>query len=250
VTSVENMDTFIVEAKLKPDSTSTRHLVCHEIIDESYPVGRSIRILNMFPLVNDKALKQAFDSVSSVESVVFDDDTKEQLFPQKEIKYRTVVVVFKNATALIELTDKKVQVVLTSKEHPLENTLDIWRENYNKSIISCGDIIRRINAVVDKYDEEAAKRKKEVKESTEADEEGWITVRRGKPESMKREHAILEKNKAKAAKKKRLEADVAEMYQYRIRESKLGQLRQLREKFEADKLKIAQIKAGRKFRPF
>lgn len=137
----------------------------------------------------------------------------------------------------------------TSKTKTKQNALDIFKKKYNDSIINTPEHRAKIDKIVQLYDTKAMVKKKIEEVSKEPDEEGWITVKRSRPDSLSREKALLEKSKMKEDKKKRLEANVAEVYQYRVRETKLDRLRELRKKFEQDKYKIAQMKSGRKFRP-
>ena len=98
--------------------------------------------------------------------------------------------------------------------------------------------------------------KQEMMESQEAgDDEGWVTVTRhtskkGKPLgnlSVKGQAKI----KAKDA-KRRHKKELLNFYKFQTREKKLDRLNELKERFEADKLKQAKMKQDRqerKFRP-
>ena len=100
------------------------------------------------------------------------------------------------------------------------------------------------------YLAQSEKQLKEIPKNTE-DEEGWITVRYKGKHSLNKEKAERVKEKLKQMKKKRIESNVSAVYQYRMRskEEKFARLRELRAKFEEDKHRLAQMKAGRKFRP-
>jgi len=81
----------------------------------------------------------------------------------------------------------------------------------------------------------------------EVDEDGFMLV------SRKRQvrHATMHANeRKKKKKKKKAEKELSNFYQFQIREKKRDQLATLREKFEADKRRIEQLKASRKFRPY
>lgn len=112
------------------------------------------------------------------------------------------------------------------------------------------ELKKKADEITRLYDEEVRVKDKLIKSSAgEVDDEGWQVVRRSRPDSLNRDKADKLRIKAKEEKKKRLEANVAQVYQYKIRNEKLSKLRELRMKFEADKFKLAQMKAGRKFKP-
>ena len=60
-------------------------------------------------------------------------------------------------------------------------------------------------------------------------------------QSFRKEDAVLVKQKEK---------EVKDFYRFQIRQKKVGELVELRRKFEEDKKKIAAAREGRKFRPY
>ncbi len=50
--------------------------------------------------------------------------------------------------------------------------------------------------------------------------------------------------------KKKKGKELQHFYSHQLKDDKIAKIRELREKFEQDKLKISQMKAERKFRPF
>ena len=243
---------IVVEAKLRESSTTVRHLICREIRDGSSPAGRSIMVMNIPPLVTAEAVKQAFQSIAAVQNVSFEEANKNPLPTTRDIDYRGAKVIFKEKETLKLLSkqDYKSPLILVKTETHLENPMKIWMDNYNKSIITLEENKTRIDTIVQVYDKESEVKKSIRKEvNNEPDEEGWITVKRMKPDSLNKDKAMIAREKVKQEKKKRKEANVAEIYQYRLQETKVSQLRQLRKKYEQDKFKIAQIKSGRKFKP-
>lgn len=78
---------------------------------------------------------------------------------------------------------------------------------------------------------------------SEPDEEGFITVtRKEKPDDLLRaEERRVVKNKA---------VDLEDFYKFQRREKRDVKMRELRERFEADRRKIEKAKEARKFKPF
>ena len=93
--------------------------------------------------------------------------------------------------------------------------------------------------------EEQTRLAKERKQN-EVDEDGFIMV------SRKRQvrSAVMEANENRQKKKRKKNRELKNFYQWQVREAKRDQLKQLRDKFEEDKMRIAKLKAARKFRPY
>ena len=84
------------------------------------------------------------------------------------------------------------------------------------------------------------------RKQNEVDADGFIMV------SRKRQvrSAVMEANEKKQNKKRKKNRELKNFYQWQVREAKRDQLKQLRDKFEEDKNRIAKLKAARKFRPY
>ena len=93
--------------------------------------------------------------------------------------------------------------------------------------------------------EEQTRLAKERKQN-EVDADGFIMV------SRKRQvrSAVMEANENRQKKKRKKNRELKNFYQWQVREAKRDQLKQLRDKFEEDKMRIAKLKAARKFRPY
>jgi len=154
--------------------------------------------------------------------------------------------------------------LLSTPEHPVVNIgLRKWKHEYNQAVIPNAEAKERLKEAIEDYirqhdrlKEEEKERAKEMMESQEAgDDDGWVTVTRhtskkGKPLgnlSVKGQAKI----KAKDA-KRRHRKELLNFYKFQTREKKLDRLNELKERFEADKVKQAKMKQDRqerKFRP-
>lgn len=245
---------FIVPAKLTPGSSVIRNLICSPVSDGSAPADSSVLVQNVPPLINEKNLIAAFKSVASVQSVTLVSDEKNSFVETPQIGYNKAVVVFKEDSGLTALKEGKFESPLVLSipltDARLLTPIAMHAEQAKQHQEHAKTMREKADEIVKLYDEGVRLKTKMVKSySGEVDEEGWQVVRRIRPDSLNREKALLTRMKLKEEKKKRIEGNVAQVYQYRMRNEKLGKLRQLRKKFEEDKFKIAQMRAGRKFKP-
>lgn len=258
----QNKEYHLLPVKLTPSSNVTRQLLVKSYESETCPLGKSLLILNVPPLVTAEALKLTFTKTfGKVTNSEFTQQSRKSIIDRKvNVEYNTAAIVFKDASSLekvfqVKSTDSPV-MSLTNAEEPgkLNNFLEIYKSNYNSSIISLdSNYLEKVDKLVSLYENHLAKREKAMKETpkNEVDEEGWITVKHKGKHSLNKDKAIKQRDKMKQIKKKRIESNVSAAYQYRMRskEEKFARLRELRAKFEEDKLKLAQLKAGRKFKP-
>jgi len=102
------------------------------------------------------------------------------------------------------------------------------------------------------FDARTAAEKAAARNGATQDADGWTLVkttqRNAKRALMQREEET-ERATARAAKKAK-QNTVVHFYKHHERELKKERLVALREKFEQDKLKIAKMKADRKFKPY
>lgn len=103
--------------------------------------------------------------------------------------------------------------------------------------------------------EEEQQQKAKLKESAMA-EEGWTLVTRGKGRAKsKTENGITAASggialpSAQAAAKRKAPASLANFYRFQKREQRRNELVELRQKFDADKRRILDLRAARKFKP-
>lgn len=244
---------FAVKAKLTPSSTVVRNLICTAIDDAAG--GQKVMAHNVPPLVNEKQLSFALKSVApAVLSVTFCTDEKKTFGQEPQIGYNKAIVTFEDPSGLKQLTDgvsdSPVILSVPMSETRIKSLIELREDEIRNGAKNREKWGKEADEIVRLYDEEVRLKEKVTKLSSgEVDEDGWQTVQRKRPDSLNREKAILHRIKMKEQKKKRLEANVADIYQYRMRNEKLGKLRLLRKKFEEDKNRIKEMRAGRKFRP-
>lgn len=110
----------------------------------------------------------------------------------------------------------------------------------------------QVDKFMEGFDARSAAEKAEARKGAQTDADGWTLVK-GTSRGQKRQLLAVEEETARAQERaaKKLKANTAvHFYKHQEREQKKERLIQLREKFEQDKLKIAQMKQERKFKPY
>lgn len=164
--------------------------------------------------------------------------------------FKIAYIVFKKVAHLdraLKLTNLKP---MYSTSIDIKLGLDKWIEQHNSSIMLSKTIKENIEEFMKSYDQTVKREKEKEKLLEQEDDEGWVTVtKRGKVQSFARSEKVENKILAKEEiNKKRKE--LKNFYTFQIRESKMKHIVALRQKFEEDKKKIAQIKQSRRFKPF
>lgn len=115
--------------------------------------------------------------------------------------------------------------------------MDELLKQYNKSIVDVVELKKKVKRKLDNYE----KRQKEAKKpSREEEDDGWIKVhsKRGREP----------KKHSKSKKKIRKTEKLLNFYAFEIKESKLKKHKELLEKFEEDKKRLAKMREQRKFK--
>lgn len=140
---------------------------------------------------------------------------------------------------------------LNSDKHEIKVGLKKWINDYNNSVLQCKTLKENIEKFMKQHDKETKEKEIKEKKLEEEDEEGWVTVtRRGKVENFARTDKVSNKIMGKEQKALKEKLQLKNFYTFQIRESKMKHIVALRQKFEEDKKKIAQIKQSRRFKPF
>ncbi|XP_075979173.1 ribosomal RNA-processing protein 7 homolog A [Anticarsia gemmatalis] len=251
-----------LELKLTEDSAAahTVYFKEHSVREHTKekPQGRTLLVVNVPPYADENGMINAFSEAGTVISVQFylKPSTAEvknivRFMPEvNQTTFRAAYLVFKKVADLdkaLKLTELRP---LNSEKHSVKVGLNKWIDEYNNSILLAKDLKESIETFMKKYDEESAKQEKKEKALEEEDDEGWVTVtKKGKVQSFARSEKVENKIMQKEEKNKKRK-ELKNFYTFQIRESKMKHIVALRQKFEEDKKKIAQIKQSRRFKPF
>lgn len=249
-----------LELKLTEDSTSphTIYLKEHAVREHTpdKPSGRTLFIVNLPPYVDEKGLVNAFKDAGPIKSVQLStkpndsDKTNKFIIDLEKPTFKVAYLVFEKVLHLdkaLKLTELRP---LNSEDHQVKVGMKKWIEEYNNAVLMPKTLKERVEKFMKKHDEDKQKAEKKEKALEAEDDEGWVTVtKRGKVQSFARSEKVENKIMAKEQKNKKRK-ELQNFYTFQIRESKMKHIVALRQKFEEDKKKIAQIKQSRRFKPF
>lgn len=118
--------------------------------------------------------------------------------------------------------------------------MDKLLKKYNDSVVDVVDLKKKVKKKLDVYE---TKMKEAKKPTYEEQDDGWITVHhKGGRDPTKKHSAKLKKNK------KRKDDKVINFYAFEVKESKLKKHKELLERFEEDKKRLAKMREQRKFK--
>lgn len=221
------------------------------------PSGRTLFVVNIPPYADDKGLVNAFQEAGTVQSVQLClkpntvELSKEQFTPATETpSFRVAYLIF---SKVVEL-DKALKLTelhpMNSDKHKILTGMSKWVNQYNSSILTQTSLKEKVENFMKKHDEKTKEVISKEKDLEQEDDEGWVTVtKRGKVQSFARSEKVEDKIMQKEEKNKKRK-ELKNFYTFQIRESKMKHIVTLRQKFEEDKRKIAQIKQSRRFKPF
>ncbi|XP_013196982.2 ribosomal RNA-processing protein 7 homolog A [Amyelois transitella] len=251
-----------LEIKLAEDSVSA-HIVYfkeHSVREHSpdKPSGRTLFVVNVPPYADETGIISAFAKAGKVQSVLFSlkpstvDTINLKPFIENISKpnFRVAYIVFSKVSELDKALKLTELQPMNSKDHVVKLGMKRWIEEHNNSILNAKALKEKVEEFIKTHDKEVAAAEKKDKELEQEDGDGWVTVtKRGKVQSFARTEKVENKIMAKEEQKKKRK-ELKNFYTFQIRESKMKHIVALRQKFEEDKKKIAQIKQSRRFKPF
>lgn len=249
-----------LELKLTEDSESphTIYIKEHAVREHTpdKPSGRTLFVVNLPPYVDEKGLANAFKQAGTIKSILLSTtpaaDSLTNKFMEEKVKpsFKIAYLVFQKVAQLDKALKLTELQPLNSADHQIKLGMKKWIEEHNNAVIVSKILKERVELFMKQHDQEKRKVEKKEKELEEEDDEGWVTVtKRGKVQSFARSDKIENKIMAKEERNKKRK-ELKNFYTFQIRESKMKHIVALRQKFEEDKRKIAQIKQSRRFKPF
>ena len=237
------------------------------LMDPNKPKGRTLFLVNVPPYVTEESLRQFFNSVAEVHSVAFAEKPgKEEAEKWRQttiqsysslkspFRFKVAYVVFKNTSNLAKALEVQ-SIDLFSKTADKDESficsgIQLWHSEYAKRFITNEDEeLTKIDQFIEEYDERDREAQLAASNS-EADADGWVTVgKQGRNAGFEQTEKVINRleDKITMGKKKK---ELANFYTFQIRESKMKNIADLRQKFEEDKRKIEVLKQTRRFRPF
>ncbi|KAG8331735.1 ribosomal RNA-processing protein 7 homolog A [Homalodisca vitripennis] len=254
----------VVPVKFKASSSAQHWLYIkeHAVREKcpEKPADKTLFVIGVPPYCTEDALQRAFSKCGKIKKVYLQAkpsssappvDTS-KFFPKHSIikGFKVAYIVFESVTGLQAALglDSLEPLILSSESAYVEVGIRKWSREYNERIPQVSALQAEVDSFMELYDKkEAAQREAE---GQEVDDEGWVTVtKRGRNPGFARKESV-EKRILGKERKKRAKKQLLNFYRFQIKESKMNQLMELREKFEEDKKKIALLKQTRKFKPF
>uniref|UniRef100_A0A2H1WQS9 SFRICE_012014 n=1 Tax=Spodoptera frugiperda TaxID=7108 RepID=A0A2H1WQS9_SPOFR len=251
-----------VQLKLTEDSVAPHTIYLKEHVVREHtadkPQGRTLLVVNVPPYADEKGITNAFREAGSIQSVqlCLKPSTAEvklikKFLPDPSITtFKAAYIVFKKVAELDKALKLTELQPMNSEDHQITTGIKKWIEEYNNTIVLPKVLKENVETFMKQFDENTKKADKKEKELEQEDDEGWVTVtKRGKVQSFARSEKVENKIMQKEEKNKKRK-ELKNFYTFQIRESKMKHIVSLRQKFEEDKRKIAQIKQSRRFKPF
>lgn len=222
------------------------------------PQGRTLLLVNLPPYADEKGIKNAFKEAGTIQSVQFSlkPSTAEvkpvnKFLPDPEkTTFKAAYIVFEKVAQLDKALKLSKLQAMNSEHHAIKTGVKKWIDEYNNAVLQPKNMKEKVEKFMKDYDEHVKKAEKREKKLEKEDDEGWVTVtKRGKVQSFARTEKVENKINAKEERGKKRK-ELKNFYTFQIRESKMKHIVSLRQKFEEDKKKIAQIKQSRRFKPF
>ncbi|CAH1638478.1 unnamed protein product [Spodoptera littoralis] len=261
-TPKRTQDFKAVQLKLNEDSVAPHTIYLKEHVVREHtadkPQGRTLLVVNVPPYADEKGITNAFREAGTVQSVqlCLKPSTAEVKLIKKflpdpnKTTFKAAYIVFKKVAELDKALKLSELLPMNSEDHQITTGIKKWIEEYNNTIVLPKVLKENVETFMKQFDETTKKADKKEKELEQEDDEGWVTVtKRGKVQSFARSEKVENKIMQKEEKNKKRK-ELKNFYTFQIRESKMKHIVSLRQKFEEDKRKIAQIKQSRRFRPF
>ncbi|XP_071797032.1 ribosomal RNA-processing protein 7 homolog A-like [Asterias amurensis] len=267
--SISGFTVLPIQLNVKSKAGHVLYYREHRVREEDLtkPANRTLFVVNIPPFCNQECLERLFEHCGTVESVVLQDKpTSSHTSSVNSSKYFTspseksqgfqfAFVVFEKSSSLLKAKQLPSMLskpfLLSTENRPILTGYKKWCSEYSRGRPNSEDLQKDIDDFMQDHDTKVheAEKESEAQEGV-PDDEGWVTVTR---KSAKPAVARTEKNQRRLRakeRKKREKTELLNFYTFQMRETKREHIAELRKKFEEDKVKIAEMKAARKFKPF
>jgi len=252
--------------------------------EESKPRDKTLFVANIPPWATTKMIKQLFSVNGKISNVFFQlqpsngpgvpktvgEGKGGDIFPldrfldpySMESGFKYAYIVYKcshSVTVAMGKMDLAQEYIASIENHALITGPERWNKYYNKTKLGDEIKVDVVKEYMEDYDKtKAMEEYEEKKRKMEGpDDEGWVTVgSRGKKKdnlakkTQEPDKLTGERERAKNGRRRKKKIVNTNFYTSQKREEKIDRIREMREKFERDKEKLAKMQSERKFRPF
>lgn len=234
------------------------------------PAGKTLFVLNIPPYVHEKELRHIFADAGPIANVILKENAvaalqspesqAEPLPVQKSSskyfnaskpidKFKIAYIVFKSTKSLkLALEKTEARLYDDNNESILQTGIAKWTAEHMNSITDEAELEAEVNVYMKSFEEKEEEERQEARKP-EVDDDGWVTVKRGKNAGFEQKESVLKALEEKMASDKKRK-EFKNFYTFQLRESKQKHIYSLRRKFEQDKVKIDALKKARRFKPF
>ena len=236
----------VLPIKLHPKSNIVRHLYLKPQAGEGPPLtqqGRAIFVAGLPAELHEGALLELFSSFGEVERAAVHGSRLSAVVLYSSKKSRD---------ALLKTAAKGKTIKLDVRPPEGPQGLKAWVEAHKAQKPGNVELQRRLDEWMEDYEAEEERRKAASMAAME--EDGWTVVQRHKGRKKNTSDTgvtvggVAAAAAAARASQKR-PAEHADFYRFQQREKRRSDLLELRERFEEDKKRLAELKAVRKFKP-
>eukprot|EP00301_Raphidiophrys_heterophryoidea_P009073 c13392_g1_i1.p1 GENE.c13392_g1_i1~~c13392_g1_i1.p1 ORF type:complete len:246 (-),score=49.83 c13392_g1_i1:108-809(-) len=182
----------------------------------------------------------------------------QQVFGQKVTKVDFAGIGENNSVpiALVTLADKKSLANAMRLNNATVGPISVkaeslgiqkWEMDYSKSHPSADVLEKEAVNSVNKFAKEQAQKRKAAASKSLVDEDGFTLVTRKKSKNAVITNVPVA---ASARLRKKRKVEVVDFYRFQQRQIRREQIASLRNKFEKDRVRISELRAQRKFKPF
>lgn len=222
---------------------------------------RTLFVCNVSPVMSEKTLEHIFSQFAAVKEVQISTQAQQrhsetlaqrlyptiQLGPGKDSGcFAHVSFKSKKGLAAALSPGRPTGIIDTSAcvvRYGMADWLQECKQHPDRATLQ-----QTANIAMELFEAQEEKNRQQRAQQAQADEDGWITVTRGKRKS----HIDVDENDSQRAggKKKKNKTVTVNLYRWQQREAMRDQIAELRRQFEGDKQKIAAMRSARKFRPY
>lgn len=230
--------------------------------DADKPQGKTLFVINIPPYVHQKDLEFAFADAGPIEAVIMqesvvrdptatgetDDSASKHFSTNEQIhRFKAAYVIFKQTKYLKVALQKTEASLIDADDGILKTGIEKWKAEHKDRICDESLLQAEVNSFMVAFEEREEEERQEARKP-EVDEDGWVTVKRGKNAGFEQKESILKALEEKMANDKKRK-EFKNFYTFQFRDSKHKHIISLRKKFEQDKIKIEALKRARRFKP-
>lgn len=243
----DNARYYVLPIMFNRSNSHRRHLYIKQHSGhDSLPKDKTLFIAGIPLEINESSLLNLFSTFGEVERVAIHGSRV------------SAVVLYSTASgrdAAIKAAKKNKPTLVQTAQLPTTYNFGLkgWIDAHKSEKPGNTVLQERLDAWMDEYETEEAQRKAEALAAMQ--EDGWTVVQRhkGRKKNASGTGVVVGAVAARAAQAiaaKKQTAAHTDFYRFQQREKRRQDLLDLRQKFEEDKKRLAEIKAARKFKPF